>query len=550
MATPELPNQVPDVAIPDLKKKEKERKKAGAAYGAGEGAGGSFNGATGGSGAGASAARAAAAAARGAGAAGVGAEAGAAAGASWGGFGSFGAWLANVFGGEATFLGRLIAQIMSSMIGQVVVAAVAAMMIGGAAIAAAAALGFIGGGNRGASMAANLGAIASNIRVHRDGGSTGLEYAARSSGGQLKFDTGVKKPADAPKTDTKDQQAGDQANGGTPTPDSLERTGMLGGGAGRDRLDHNLSGAKLSTSLGSGGFGGKDIFAGNGPKIGNMDRGKLGASFGANAARNGTTAKMTKRNMAGSKSIAMTRRLRAGDSKALGQLRSMAPLNADMRKGTTATESNAQAAQTQWEGAQPTGATPPSMPDGSTPATPPGNTPTPGTDAPGDIGEKCTQEQINEGMVVFGGVCMKDPTTGYKNVTPWQGMVDMMKTLTALLGVILLACGIMQSLGYILLCSGGASLIAGAAAIIGAVVLGLMVSMMWIMASQVKQMGGGHQADIMFTTAGLFTIAGGTLLALNAAAAAGAATTTAMAIGGIVAAVAAVSGLLVGMIGG
>ncbi len=167
----------PAANIPDLKKKEKERKKAGAAWRGTPGAAGDFSGAVGGSGAaGAAASAAASAAAEGAGL--LGAEAG-------GGF----------FAGIMRFLAGL----AGTLLGKLAMAAAAFLMM-----AAAGLLGYEmmkGKGGDASVGTPNLGGIADSLHVHEGGDDrTGVD-----SKGDIRFDplTAAKPAATAPPTDVK-----------------------------------------------------------------------------------------------------------------------------------------------------------------------------------------------------------------------------------------------------------------------------------------------------------------------------------------------------------
>ncbi|MDD5302788.1 MAG: hypothetical protein PHS14_06720 [Elusimicrobia bacterium] len=217
----------PAADIPDLKKKEKERKKAGASWSGAKPGGGSFSGATGGT-----VARAAASAASSAG--GV-AAAGAAesAGAGW--------------------LSAMIARLTATVLGKAILAAGVAMIVGGAGLVG---YSLLNGGAGGAGGVGDLGAISSSMKVHTEGGDrTG--YIA--SNGEIMFDpikAAAAKKAEAEKA-PEDKAAGDAV-----PPEQAADAAGNGSGFNRPGLEHNMSGTKLSSSLG-GGFGGKNIFAGN-----------------------------------------------------------------------------------------------------------------------------------------------------------------------------------------------------------------------------------------------------------------------------------------------
>ncbi len=276
----------PAADIPDLKKKDKERKKAGAAWNGAKGAAGEFTGATGGT-----VSRAAASAAS---AAAEGALAGAEA-IEGGGF------FAELFGG----ISRFFAGLMSTALGKLAVAAAAFLLM-----AAAGLLGYalMKGGDAGLGVP-NLGGISDSMRI-RNGGSDRLGVA---SNGELRFDPlNPNAPKEAPKAEEKKPEE-------TPA-DKLKDTtaeDAAKGLAGQDKLAHNLAGAKLSSSLG-GDFGGKNIFAGNSgaPKFDNA-LGKVSMpKFGAQKGQLSSMASKKSQATATSRSIG-----KAKTSRAIGQLK-------------------------------------------------------------------------------------------------------------------------------------------------------------------------------------------------------------------------------------
>lgn len=253
----------PAADIPDLKKKEKERKKAGAAWGGAKPGGGSFSGATGG--AGGTVARAAASAASSAGGAAAGAAN--AAGAGW--------------------LSSMLASLTATLMGKAILAAGVAMFLAGAGVLGYAMLN--GGGAGGAGGYGDLGAIASSMKI-RGGDVDRTGYVA--SKGEIMFDpikAAAAKKAEAEKAP--EEQTAEEAV----PPDQTADASGEGSGWNRPGLEHNLSGAKLSSSLG-GGFGGKNIFAGSSAapkfdtglsksKITGAAKGRLSASKNARTGR-------------------------------------------------------------------------------------------------------------------------------------------------------------------------------------------------------------------------------------------------------------------------
>ncbi|MBI3288185.1 MAG: hypothetical protein HYZ74_01560 [Elusimicrobia bacterium] len=272
----------PAADIPDLKKKEKERKKAGASWGGAKPGGAPFSGATGGT-----VARAAASAA------------GASGGAAIAPAGSFSATV-----------GRL----ASTLLGKFMIAGGVTAFLGGATMFG---YGLFKGGPDGGtgSIGSNLGALASSLKIRPEGNGDRTAYMA--SKGEIVFDP-VKKaaPADAAKnTDEKPAEAApDQA--GDPYAGQNADLGARPDLA-QGKLAHNLSGAKLTSNLG-GNFGGKNIFTAN-----NGVAPKLNDSIGRvniPGARNGgqLTAIRSSRTGRVSQGIAAKR---LGSNRALGQLK-------------------------------------------------------------------------------------------------------------------------------------------------------------------------------------------------------------------------------------
>lgn len=199
----------PAADIPDLKKKDKERKRGGAAWSGPRGAASSWRGATGG------VARAAA---------------------------SLGEQPAQV--GIAARIAQFLAGL--SALGKLAALAAVAALLGGAALFG---YSLLKAGAPGLG-APDMGAISSSLKV-RSGGGDRLAVAGK---GEIRFDplpaVVPAKPQDKPAP---------EAEAPAPATDALQdaKTALET----RGRLEHNLSGAKLSNSLG-GQFGGKNIFAG------------------------------------------------------------------------------------------------------------------------------------------------------------------------------------------------------------------------------------------------------------------------------------------------
>jgi hypothetical protein len=235
-----MANDNPAVNIPDLKKKEKERKKAGAAWSGARGAAGEFSGATGGNVA--------------ASAAGLGEGAGALGGALEGA-GALGAESGGLFAGiaDSLGLGEAWTAMTSTLLGKVALAAAAFSMAAGAGV-----LGSMLRGKGAAGMAGsmNLGGIVGAFRVHPGGG----DRLGVDSRGEIRFDPLSASNQPAPPTDAK--TAGENSVPGTtsPSPDT---------NADRNALNAPPFGAfgqngQPFGDLGGGASGGKNISAGGG----------------------------------------------------------------------------------------------------------------------------------------------------------------------------------------------------------------------------------------------------------------------------------------------
>jgi hypothetical protein len=422
----ELPDQdPPEINIPDLKKKEKERKKAGAAWGGGT-SGTPFTGAVGGSGvsgarAAASMARSAASAAR------------------------AGAGIAGQAGAGAISQGGFLAALTSSFAGKALLFSLAAGVLGGGAMVA---YKMLGPGAESAS-APELGNISSTVKYHGDQGPNGLDYAAASNRGQIKWENAEAGSAPTAENAEKTEPA-EAAEAGNP---AEKAQAAAGAHAGRiiDRMDHNLSGAKLGSSPGAGSsiFGGKSIFANAaksafGPSVGSG--GGLLSKFGlgkvAKTGRGGALVRKpsnasSRMNLRGFKS-----------NRALSQLRGMTPYNAQMRAGTgQASEANSAAATTQFEGSQVSGGLTPTSPTDGQSIGGVGAGATPNVMGGADSYSP-TIEQCGDDQYWNGSSCVSVSIPGV-NVTPWQGMVDVVQTLIQLAAMLLIIGGILILLGNI-----------------------------------------------------------------------------------------------------
>jgi hypothetical protein len=257
--------------IPNLKRKEKERKKAGVVWGNARPLGTPFEGALGGN------VAAASAAIRGiAGAEGV------------SGAGGFGVWLA---------------RLGSTLAGKLILAGAATLLVGGGI--------YIGSHFWGLASSAGetgpiLGGLSSNMRIRGPRDSAALKYAANAGKGQLKFEE-PGAAGQSPET----QRGGEIASAGATDASGLGKVEVPPGSG--------LAAAKLTSALGAE-FGGKNIF--NNPtthRFGQgFDRSGL-SSLGRGAERGslkGSFAKQTR------SSRFQNSRIRRGSAgRAMGQLK-------------------------------------------------------------------------------------------------------------------------------------------------------------------------------------------------------------------------------------
>lgn len=423
----------PAANIPDLKKKEKERKKAGAAWSGARGAASEFSGATGGT-----VARAAASAA---GAAGEGAaELAAEAAAEGGGFfarllGGVGRFFASI--AESLGMGEAWAAFTASAFGRMAIAAAAFLLVAAAGLIGYGLLKGNGNGNLGSP---NLGGIADSMHV-RFGGDD--RFGAK--GGELRFDPlSQAKPAPAaPPTDAK---AADEKAAPEPTADADAQKPVPTG-----QLAHNLSGAQLSTSLG-GDFGGKNIFAGNS----NAPKFDSGAS---NLKKYpGAPGKLGKMLASTAHASPSARHVNKGSAnKAFGQLRLAKGLS-QQGAGATSAEQAAAASQGAFDQQQPTGGnlatsgapggdTPPSLGNGAPDTSVP--------NAPADPTMGGTNQALQNAMQQISDMANK-------------GMQDIQSgTMMMLMGGILIGIGVallfwpMTAVGLALIAAGAALVMMG-----------------------------------------------------------------------------------------
>jgi hypothetical protein len=186
-----LNDQISDAPdIPDLKKKDKERKRAGAAWGGGRPAGTPFSGATGGSGAGgvqvaAGVGRAAVAGGPGGAAAAQGAAAAARAAAS-----GVPGWLTALFPGSAGWLGT---SASASFLSKAMIGIGMASLLAGVGLYAVLKLREKPAGPEGAGLAP----IYDTIQIKRNASDKRLQMAAEAGRGQFQFDPQAEAAAEA-----------------------------------------------------------------------------------------------------------------------------------------------------------------------------------------------------------------------------------------------------------------------------------------------------------------------------------------------------------------
>jgi hypothetical protein len=432
--------------LPDLKKKEKERKKAGVAWSFGQKAG-SFEGALGANGARSAASAAARAASQAFEA--VGSRA-----ATW-----IGRLLERALG-TTGWLARLISPLMGSAFGELAAALMLAGALAGvvgAGLYAAAMLMGLGDAPKG-GISPELGALSDTLRP-KGAGVGGLDYL-RGKGlyGEAAKNTETQK---APPTDKETAKQDDPAT-------NTELDGQRPSGY-TDRLAHNLSGAKLSSSLG-GEFGKGNIFAGNSPKFGGIANG-LGLSRTGQA--KGKTSGL--RNPAKQRTVARGRGMGLKSPRAIGQLKGANALSGQAINGPT-TEAASTLAHDAFDGHISPNAPPPISPLDSPSPTPsptpgpmPGPTPSP-TPLP-------TPTPIP--------TCVESATNPC-NVSPWQPDLDQIKQLAAMAGKLKMMGMMMMALGAILIAIGAMMPVGGWALITAGIALIAMGVMMLQQAAALK----------------------------------------------------------------
>ncbi len=449
----ELPKpEKPGMDIPELKKKDKEKKKSGFAWGGAKGAGSPLPGM----------AQPAAGAARAAASAG----AGAAAGSSGGGF---------------------IAGLVATTAGKVAVTAVAVFMLGGTAAviyrmqsaSLAPAMSVGAGAGVGGQAQISAPSVTVKVRKVRPEESTALNYAAKAAQGEIAWEN-----PQAPQAQSKaeEKMAPDQMakqEGVQSTQEEKER---------KDQLEHNLSGSKLSSNLASS-FGGRDIFAGKNPTFGNQ--GGVLNKFGAAPSAKGAKATLTKMNLNKSATMAL-KRAQTKDSKTLARLRGMQDYNAVMYGGKTP-ETKKEPASTQWDTHDEKGGTPPAAE----------------TDKkldPNKIGGGGGENAFDCSTCDAGTYCNQAAKTCVPlqqggNVTPWQDDVDTATGLHGKIPMILIG-GLIAMLVAVYMtawdwCSGYAAtiIICGIVALMGIYALREAIRMI-VLGEHINAKGGKPNGDV------------------------------------------------------
>jgi hypothetical protein len=382
---------------------------------------------------------------------------------------------------------EFLASMASTVLGKMILAAAALMIM---AVAGLLGYALLKGNGDGSLGMPDLGGITDNMKIHgSDGDRLGV-----ASNGELNFggnNTNAAPKAEAKAEDAKadDKKAPDADKGDVPS----------GGAAGSgDQLAHNLSGAKLSSSLG-GDFGNKNIFAGGStPKF---DISKTGMPK-LPAVSKGTL----------SKGMSRTSGARAGNpimgrgaksSRAIGQLK-MAKGMSVLGAGAATPEQAAAAANGAFDQQQP-GAGTLNTNTGTGVVTPPGGGGTGGnTNIPGDLGGNTNDPNFNTNTPAIPPGTTVDP--GIQNATnAIQQMADAARQMKQM-GMMILAMGIVvfgigvklamspwpvNAFGFILMA-------------IGAMLMGvgyMMINMAGQMAQMAKAMGSALSASLQNTPA-------------------------------------------------
>ena len=445
----------PVADIPDLKKKDTERKKAGVGWGSGQTAGSPFQGASGGGGAAGGAASAASRAASLSGAAVQGPTA------------------------AVGLLGRLGA----ALTGKMVVAMGVVMVVAGAGL-------YVISGRMSAAAGAgagrpDLGAVASSMKIRPGSPGGRFEKIVTLLRGEIKFEEAKRPAASVAAPAAQSVDAAEKA------PAAEKAAGMEFSGvqavapAARDTLAHDLSGSKLTTQLGGSPFSGMNVssmHAGLAPRFGqSLGRGS-GLALAGPLAQRGALGGAIRRSSRAASGRAMDVR-RARSSRAIGQLklaRSLSMIGA----GSHTDELSRTMAADAFDGGLTKGgemAAPPDMPPGPSktgPVSPVGGL---GGGAP-DTTMPTEQE-----------------TVAGQNVTPYQNPLDSALALGAQAGKLKIMSMMLIAIGIILIAIGssmglwGWAVIAAGIALIAMGIMMLMQAMQ--MAAQAKALAEGIKAQ-------------------------------------------------------
>ncbi len=463
-----------NVVIPTLKKKEKEKKKAGGIWGSTKPAGSPFVGATAGQGATV-------------------------------GF-DLAAELAQSIASFIARFSSMIATLTGTLLGKFVAMALIALLVGGTA---ALAYKVFRGGGAASRDATDLGSIASAMKVPRETDDSRLKYAAESSQGQLDWEY------QSAKSDT--QKAADSSVDAA-KPDEAAKAPDAGAQAAADNAqpaDSQVPRPHLSGSL-NGGFGAHSSFKGGGGFAGlggagvvphyGPAKGMIG-KFGQGVGKSGKGGALQAKNIRTSSALNM-KHLASGSSKTLALLRGMATkYNPSIRSGgSKATEVNAAAAQAQFEASDITGAASPTSPTDSA-GTPGGASAGGGTtgDSLGSAPDQSTIENCSDDQYWDGSSCTS-MNQAKKNVTPWQALVDTCMKLVLISAALIIIGSIIAQIAKPLLATPLGQILMVLAGLMILLALGMAI-MVIVKGVKINSMGGSPQGNIFITSGVLLTVA-------------------------------------------
>lgn len=373
-------------------------------------------------------------------------------------------------------------------------------------------------GQEAVNRTATLGALRSTIKVAREvGDATGLAQTLKRvnafmvvpMGGDAPKPANLTKPADSP-APVAEEPAADSLNpdlaGPGAAPEGVEGSVRNGKMLGKSGL-HGVSG--VFSKSGAMAIGQSKVY--DRSKLldfskGDVAQGKMQGYY-AEEAKKGKTGKNTKEKLADG-SFRLRRKNIRGSSRALAQLRTMAPLNAAISAGgPVATEANAAIADRQFTGSGAEGAAAPAGPgaDGATTPNPisnggfTGGAPAPG---PGIQMPECPDQTTPNAAT---GGC--DPVQ-QSNVTPWQGEVDAINIMCVIASALLIAGAVLINAGntpvtaYLKIIG---MVLCGVAMGLGAAMIGCAIS--------IAAKGGGMQSAIGFVFGAATVLEGGLSMA-------------------------------------